>query len=342
MSRKATIWWNAQKRSWCTDLGGQRRTLAKGRRARKEAISKLDSFVKEQALLDQVHGPISVAGLCEAFLDDAEQHLERSTYKSYSYCCQKLSDEFGLTAAHKIEPLDIQRFSKGLKTSLNDTSRAIVLRVVQRCFNWGAEARLIPPHQLGRIRKPRPNSRDRYLTDKEFQALLAGTNARNGHRSGAAFRRLLLALDWTMCRPGEIARLKWEHIHWKHDVAILPDHKTKRTGKPKIIALVPKMKRLLEWLKANSHSEFCFLNRSGRQWTVRSINERMGFVRERSGVEGVMPYTIRHRAATNAILRTGDLKMTSLLLGHKSSATTERYTHLAQEHLVNFAKRAIG
>lgn len=342
MSRKATVWWNAQKRSWCTDFGGQRRTLAKGRSGRSQAVTQLNALVKEQELLDSVHGPITVAGLCEAFLEDAQQHLERSTYESYRYCCQKLSDEFGPRLAHTIEPLDIQRFSKALKTSLNDTSRAIVLRVVQRCFNWGVEVRLIPPHQLGRIRKPRPNSRDRFLTDKEFQALLRGTNARNGHRSGAAFRRLLLALDWTMCRPGEITRLKWEHVHWEHDVALLPDHKTRRTGKPKIIALVPKMKRLLDWLKKRSTSELCFVNRSGRPWTVRSINERMRLVRERSGVSDIMPYTIRHRAATNAILRTGDLKMTSLLLGHRSTATTERYTHLAQEHLVNFAKKAMG
>jgi site-specific recombinase XerD len=342
MSRKATVWWNAQKGSWCTDFGGQRRTLAKGRKARSEAVRKLDALIEEQGLLDKVHGPISVAGLCESFLEDAEQHLERSTYESYKYCCQKLTDVFAPRKAHTIEPLDIQRFSKGLKTALNDTSRAIVLRVVQRCFNWGAEMRLIPAHQLGRIRKPRAKSRDRFLTNDEFQSLLRGTNPRNGHHSGAAFRRLLLALDWTMCRPGEIARLKWEHIHWDHDVAILPDHKTKRTGKPKIIALVPKMKRLLEWLKRRSKSELCFVNRSGRPWTVRSINLRMRFVRERSGVTDIMPYTIRHRAATNAILRTGDLKMTSLLLGHRSTATTERYTHLAQGHLVTFAKKAIG
>jgi integrase len=342
MSRAATVWWNAQKKSWCTDFGGKRRTLAKGRKAKSEAQTKLKALVKEYELLESVRGPMTVAALCEAFLEDAEQHLERSTYESYAYACQKLTDALAPRPAHTIEPLDIQRFSNGLKTSLNDTSRAIVLRVVQRCFNWGVEARLIPPHQLGRIRKPRSLSRDRFLTDAEFQAVLRSSNPRNGHRQGASFRRLLLALDWTMCRPGEIARLKWEHIQWDHDVAILPHHKTKRTGKPKIIALVPKMKRLLTWLQRRSDSAFCFVNGRHRPWTVRSINLRMSHVRDRSGLTGVMPYTIRHRAATNAILRTGDLKMTSLMLGHRSTATTERYTHLAQEHLVSFARKAIG
>ena len=68
----------------------------------------------------------------------------------------------------------------------------------------------------------------------------------------------------------------------------------------------------------------------------------METLRDKTGLKEVVPYTLRHRAATNSILRTGDLKMTSLMLGHNSTRTTERYTHVAQEHLVNFATKATG
>jgi integrase len=251
-------------------------------------------------------------------------------------------DLFAARAAHTIEPQDISQFARGVKKFLNPTSQAIVLRSVERCFNWGVENRLIPPHKLGHIRKPRALRRDRYLNDEEFQSLLRATNPKYSRRLGAPVRRFLLALDWTLCRPGELARLKWEHIHWEHDVAILPDHKTKRTGNPKIIPLIPKMKRLLEWMRRHQKSEFCFLNSKGEQWTVNAINQRMARVRLRCGLKDICAYTLRHRAATNAILRTGDLKMVSLLLGHTSTATTERYVHLAQNHLVAFAKKAAG
>jgi integrase/recombinase XerC len=149
-------------------------------------------------------------------------------------------------------------------------------------------------------------------------------------------------MDWTLCRPGELARLKWEHVHFAQCVAILPDHKTKRTGKPKIIPLIPKMIRLLRWLQSRENGEHCLLNSRQDPWTISAIEARMDHVKIRSGLHGIVPYTIRHRAATNSILRTGDLKMTSLLLGHSSTATTERYTHLAQGHLVKFAERAVG
>jgi site-specific recombinase XerD len=68
----------------------------------------------------------------------------------------------------------------------------------------------------------------------------------------------------------------------------------------------------------------------------------MARVRRRSGLVGVHTSLIRHRAATGAILRTGDLNLTSMLLGHRSTLTTERYVHLAQDHLVAFAERAVG
>ena len=342
MPRPATIWWNKQRGAWCTDIGGTRHVLAKGKANKKLANEKLKELRDEQDLLADVNGAITVAAMCDAFLEDALHNLERATYESYQYGCQKFVGVYAGRAAHTMQPQDIAKFARDLSVSLNATSQAIVLRTIERCFNWAAESRLIPPHKLGRIRKPQPLRRDRYLTDEEFQLLLRATNPRYRRRFGATFRRLLLALDWTLCRPGELVRLKWDHVHWEQNVAILADHKTKRTGKPKIIPLIPKMKRLLEWLHRRTTSPYCFVNSSEQPWTVNAVNQRMARIRDRCGLDGVCPYTIRHRAATNAVLRTGDLKMTSLLLGHTSTATTERYTHLAQEHLVSFASKAVG
>jgi hypothetical protein len=185
MSRKARVWWHGQKQAWCTELGGSRRILARGKGSRKEAEKKLLALLKEQELVASVGGAVSIARLCDEFLADAQEHLEPSTYDSYLYACQKFVDLFGTRLAHTIEPLDVQRFSVSLKKSLGDTSRAILLRALQRCFNWGVEHRLIPPHQLGRIRKPRGRVRDRYITDVEFRSLLRATNSLRGKNSGA-------------------------------------------------------------------------------------------------------------------------------------------------------------
>lgn len=135
-----------------------------------------------------------------------------------------------------------------------------------------------------------------------------------------------------------------QRIEERSYIALLAQHKTRRsTGRPKVIPLVPKMLRLLKWLKKHSTSTHCFVNSRGEPWTVNAIDQRVQNIRERAGFDSkVIPYTLRHRAATNAILKTGNLKMTSQLLGHSSTQTTERYTHVAQQHLVTFACQAVG
>ena len=51
MPRQTKVWWNAQKRTWRTDFGGKRRTLAKGRQNTQAAKDKLKSLLEEHALL---------------------------------------------------------------------------------------------------------------------------------------------------------------------------------------------------------------------------------------------------------------------------------------------------
>jgi hypothetical protein len=74
MSRSATVWWNKQKRAWCTDIGGRRQMLAKGRSNKRAAVMKLKALMEEQQLLAEVNGAMSVARLCEEFLADAKEH----------------------------------------------------------------------------------------------------------------------------------------------------------------------------------------------------------------------------------------------------------------------------
>ena len=66
MSRSATVWWNKQKRHWCTEVGGRRQLLAKGRPNKRAAITKLKSLMEEQQLLAEVNGAMAVTSIRES------------------------------------------------------------------------------------------------------------------------------------------------------------------------------------------------------------------------------------------------------------------------------------
>ena len=85
MSRLSKPWWNKQKKAWCTEIGGKRRTLAKGRGNWCQAQAKLKAILQGQELLSEFAGAISVTRLCEEFLTDAQENLEPKTYESYQF-----------------------------------------------------------------------------------------------------------------------------------------------------------------------------------------------------------------------------------------------------------------
>jgi hypothetical protein len=47
MSRCATVWWNKQKSAWCTEVGGSRKVLAKGRSNKRIAVAKLNALLQD-------------------------------------------------------------------------------------------------------------------------------------------------------------------------------------------------------------------------------------------------------------------------------------------------------
>lgn len=83
-----------------------------------------------------------------------------------------------------------------------------------------------------------------------------------------------------------------------------------------------------------------FLNASGGRLSTQGMANIIAKFRQDAGIaRHVTPHMLRHTVAT-LLLRNGvDIRVVQEFLGHASIATTQRYTHIAKEHLIGVLRK---
>ncbi len=229
----------------------------------------------------------------------------------------------------EVSRADVQRWFDSLSGTPGVANRALpVLSVMMTAAElWDLRPQGSNPCR--NMRRYRMKPRERFLSGDELKRL-GFVLDHDGDRQAAAAIRLLL---FTGARSSEIAGLRWDWIRGSR--AVLPDSKTG----PKTIQLPAPARAVLATLPRDG--EFVFPNRKG-DGPMTDLGQRWLALRKLAGLEDVRIHDCRHTYASHAVMSGLDLYTVGRLLGHADTGSTERYAHLADEHVREAAGRISG
>jgi integrase/recombinase XerC len=96
-----------------------------------------------------------------------------------------------------------------------------------------------------------------------------------------------------------------------------------------------------EWGISADHNGPLFLNKNKGRLTARSVARILDNLVKSCGLlKPVSPHTMRHTFATHMLDAGADLRIVQELLGHKSLSTTQKYTHVSIDRLMETYDRA--
>ena len=169
---------------------------------------------------------------------------------------------------------------------------------------------------------PADNKRVRYLSDQEKPKLLKACKA----IGGKFYLCVLMALTTGM-RKGELMSLRWSDIDFDRGLAMLELTKNgsrRHTPIPDIILdKLREVRGIGKGLVFPAPHDSTVPITYTRQWHA---------VLKASGIQDFRWHDMRHDVASTLARDGKTLKEIAEILGHKSLASTDRYTHLCTEH----------
>jgi len=182
-----------------------------------------------------------------------------------------------------------------------------------------------------------------YLTVDEMFRLLDSIKADTlpGLRNRAIFETMYS----TGIRVSELSGLDASSIDFSQSVIKVFGKGSKERivpiGRKAMDAIKAYMEKLREETGRLNENGPLFLNKNKGRLTTRSVARILeNFVREFSISVPVSPHALRHSFATHMLDAGADLRVVQELLGHKSLSTTQKYTHVSIDRLMETYDKA--
>jgi integrase/recombinase XerC len=259
--------------------------------------------------------------------------------------------EEGLPAdARKLDIVALRGFLSSLFRSNQASTMKKKVSAIRSFFKFLLKRQLIDQNPASGLRSPKVGkSLPRFLSVEQAFRVMDSPPKEDTRAKPLQARdqALLETLYGTGVRVGELASMNIDHCDFAESSARVLG----KGGKERIVPLgksaaealrayLPERRGLLAKAK-DGHPDALWLSRTGRRLTVRQVQNLV----RRHGALGagrgdLHPHAMRHTCATHLLDAGADLRSIQELLGHSSLSTTQRYTHVSVDRLMEVYDRA--
>lgn len=270
-----------------------------------------------------------------AYIEEADRTKDRASCKRERELCRLyIASIIGDVPIKSVTINDVET----IKARMLDAKRApatirYALAVVRQVINYAKDHGLFEgENPVSRVKKPAgDNQRVRFLTHEEADELLEALR----QHSVEVHNMALLSLHTGM-RAGEVFGLTWGDVDFKGRMLCLKDTKS---GYTRFAHMTDQVVEMLFALPKGQANELVFPARGKSRMTRISatfirvvdalkLNEGIADPRQE-----IVFHTLRHTYASWLIAAGCSIYTVKKLLGHRTLAMTERYSHLADETL---------
>ena len=236
------------------------------------------------------------------------------------------------------------------------SSQARKLATLRSLFKFLHRRGQVPSNPVAHVRSPRIGQHlPRVLTKDEAERVIESPDSNEGAHA-ARDQAILETLYSTGARVSELVGVNWSDLS-------LDEGMVRLRGKGKKERLVPighvaveaiqdylavtpvraslaTAKAAASTLTVKPADGPVFRNNRGGRLSARSVERIVRRYADRLQVGTVTPHTFRHSYATHLLDEGADLRVIQEMLGHASLATTQKYTHLATDRLMEVYDQA--
>jgi integrase len=311
---------------WSAEAASRERALRKKGTHETTAERKQREKAEEEAKANRWTFDHLLARYCEVKADLKSLNFEVLRYRNH------LQAEFGGLEPSALTSLDVQRLRNRLKKNhLKPASVRHAVELLRRLANFGVKQGLCAGLGFQIELQKLNNTKTEELSPEQLRTLQEVLRVESALGNPAAFMvRLVLA---TGMRRGEIFRLRWSDLRDGHILLREP-----KGGMDATIPLNDATRRILDEVP-RSDFPLVFPGRDGK---VRT-NAHKSLTRIKTLAALPDDFRIlhgcRHVFASTGVSNGIDLYTMQHLLTHKSPAMTQRYAHLADDHLKRASER---